>query len=263
MNKLIKVFNFNNNKINIYGTFDKPLFIANEIGEILGIKNIRDTLRNMPKEYKNKMDVDFSDTPQKVNIVNESGLYYIIMRSNKDIAVLFQKWILENVLPSIRKTGEYVNNPQTKIITKFNINTEDDLHKKVINFIHNHFPNILCNATLGENQINDTLRINSKLKGYQAGMPDLIIYNQTKKYNGFVIEFKSPTGLGVLSDKQNIILNQFNKLKYKVLLSNDYDEIIININKYCENLCKICLDCNKKYINEKAFIKHCVKHYYN
>ena len=41
-------------------------------------------------------------------VVNEAGLYKLIMRSNKPIAEKFQEWVCEDVLPSIRKKGEYI-----------------------------------------------------------------------------------------------------------------------------------------------------------
>ena len=59
---------------------------------------------------------------------------------------------------------------------------------------------------LGENQTTTGLRLKSHAKGYRAGQPDLIILNKHKKYNGLVIELKSPSGKGRLSEEQESIL---------------------------------------------------------
>ena len=52
----------------------------------------------------------------------------------------------------------------------FNIQTEYDLHKKVVNFIRNHYPKALLNVTLGENQINSNMRLRSYNLGYQKAL---------------------------------------------------------------------------------------------
>lgn len=49
---------------------------------------------------------------QKVNIVNESGMYSLVLRSNKQEAKKFKKWVTSEVLPQIRKTGTYSVNPE-------------------------------------------------------------------------------------------------------------------------------------------------------
>ena len=110
--------------------------------------------------------------------INESGLYSLILRSDMDKAKEFKRWVTKEVLPSIRKTGRYEYNHKPFKMLTFNIQTEFDLHKKVVNFIRNHYPKALLNATLGENQINSDMRLRSYNLGYQKVSPDLIIQNQ-------------------------------------------------------------------------------------
>ena len=81
-----------------------------------------------------------------------------------------------------------------------NIQSEYDIHKKVVNYIRNHNPKALLNASLGENQMNSDMRLRSYNMGYQKGSPDLIIQNLLKVYSGFAIEFKNPIGNGQLSE---------------------------------------------------------------
>jgi len=87
-------------------------FVANDICRVLEIENTSDALTKL-KPYE-KDGIDFIDTTgrtQNMRVVSESGLYRLILRSNKPQAEPFQDWVCQEVLPSIRKTGQYkVNN---------------------------------------------------------------------------------------------------------------------------------------------------------
>ena len=188
--------------------------------------------------------------------INESGLYSLILRSDMDKAKEFKRWVTKEVLPSIRKTGRYKYNHKPFKMLTFNIQTEFDLHKKVVNFIRNHYPKALLNATLGENQINSDMRLRSYNLGYQKGSPDLIIQNLHKVYSGFAIEFKSPRGYGELSEHQNVILQEYTNNGFKVLVSNDYDEIIKEIIHYFDGVRIKCNHCSRKFKSLKTLKNH-------
>lgn len=91
-----------------------PWFVAVDVCDAIGIKNSRDAITKLkPIE---KMTVALTDShsgkrggAQYVTLVNEFGLYRLIMRSKKKAAEKFQDWILYEVLPSIRKYGAYIN----------------------------------------------------------------------------------------------------------------------------------------------------------
>ena len=86
----------------------KPWFIAKDVCECLLVKNSRQALSRLDADEK---DVILNDTPggkQEMSVVNESGLYALIMSSRKKEAREFQKWVTKEVLPSIRKNGGYV-----------------------------------------------------------------------------------------------------------------------------------------------------------
>ena len=182
-----------------------------------------------------------------------------------DKAKEFKRWVTKEVLPSIRKTGRYEYNHKPFKMLTFNIQTEFDLHKKVVNFIRNHYPKALLNATLGENQINSNMRLRSYNMGYQKGSPDLIIQNLHMKYSGFAIEFKSPSGYEKLSDKQQIMLQEYKNNNFKVLVSNDYDEILEEIIHYFDGVRIKCINCSRKFKsaettkNHSKYIHKCYK----
>ena len=188
--------------------------------------------------------------------INESGLYSLILRSKMDKAKEFKRWVTKEVLPSIRKTGKYeFNNRPYKMLT-FNINTEYDLHKKVVNFIRNNYPKAILIPTLGENQINGNMRIKSYNMGYQKGACDLFIGNMHLKYSGFAIEFKTPTGYGKLSEEQEMMLQEYENNNYKILVSNDYDEIIKEIILYFQGVRIKCKHCSRKFKSTETLKNH-------
>jgi prophage antirepressor-like protein len=83
-------------------------FIAKDVCDALGIKNSRDALKKLDEDERH--DVGLTDAigrSQPTSSVNESGLYALILRSNKPKARAFRKWVTSEVLPAIRKTGGY------------------------------------------------------------------------------------------------------------------------------------------------------------
>ena len=193
--------------------------------------------------------------------INEAGLYQLIFGSKKTYAEQFQKWVLEDVLPSIRKTGKYkVNdNKIVKANLTFNIQNEFDLHTQVINFIKVQYPNILLTIANGELQ-NDTFekRHKSYLTGYTPGTFDIIINNLHKNYSGFAIELKSPRGSGVISEPQKLMQEKYNLNGFKTLISNDYNQIIVEIIEYMRETRIKCQHCKTKFKSNQTLKSHLI-----
>ena len=113
-----------------------------------------------------------------------------------------------------------------------NINNERDLHVKVVDCIKKKFPDLIVVPGLGELQDTATKRFEACYKGYRGGQPDLLILNPAKHFSGFAIEFKSPSGKWNVSDKQEEWINKLAALKYKTMVSDDYDAILIELTQY-------------------------------
>lgn len=87
-------------------------FIAKDVCDVLGIQNVSDTLAKVVDDDEKGVDiVSTPGGPQTMATVNEPGLYRLIMRSRKKVAKAFQRWVLHDVLPAIRKTGGYQAQP--------------------------------------------------------------------------------------------------------------------------------------------------------
>jgi len=85
----------------------EPWFVAADVCAVLGIINGRDALSSLDDDERGVATTDTPGGPQQVSIVNESGLYSLILRSRKPEARAFKRWITREVIPSIRRTGSY------------------------------------------------------------------------------------------------------------------------------------------------------------
>jgi len=107
--EIIKAFNANNLHANIVikGTFDKPLFRASDIGEVLEMGNIRTSIQSYDNTDRTEIaTVDILGRTQQTTFLTSKGLYKVLMRSRKPIALIFQNWAAE-IIEEIRLTGEY------------------------------------------------------------------------------------------------------------------------------------------------------------
>jgi anti-repressor protein len=93
---------------------DTPHFIGNEVCGILGYSNNSETLKYHCKsliklDYSNMLLLGMEAKPTGVSIIPEKDVYRLIMRSKLPNAEVFQDWVMDEVLPAIRKTGGYVS----------------------------------------------------------------------------------------------------------------------------------------------------------
>lgn len=86
----------------------EPWWVAKDVCDVLGLDNSRQALSRLDDDEKNTVIIS-DGTPGNPNqaIVNESGLYSLILTSRKPEAKQFKKWVTAEVLPTIRKTGSY------------------------------------------------------------------------------------------------------------------------------------------------------------
>ena len=84
-----------------------PWFVAKDACDCLEITNVSQACQTLDDDEKGIYKVDTLGGSQDMMLISESGLYTLIMRSNKPEAKVFRKWVTSEVLPSIRKTGSY------------------------------------------------------------------------------------------------------------------------------------------------------------
>lgn len=111
MSDNLSIFTFESREIRFVGTAEAPEWVAADILAILYPKAERSSynkyLDSVPSEWKAKNKILTLGGAQNMATVLEPGLYALLGRSNSPLAVPFQKWLYEEVIPSIRKTGSY------------------------------------------------------------------------------------------------------------------------------------------------------------
>ncbi|MER2530337.1 MAG: Bro-N domain-containing protein [Candidatus Competibacter sp.] len=85
----------------------EPWFVAVDVCAALHINNNRMALERLDDDEKGVSVMDTPGGPQKMSIINESGLYALILTSRKPEAKKFKKWVTSEVLPTLRKQGHY------------------------------------------------------------------------------------------------------------------------------------------------------------
>ena len=107
MNELV-AFDFESHPVRIVtGTDGQPHFVAADICDALQIVEVHRSVARLDDDEKGRHIVTTPGGPQEMTVVNEAGLYSLILRSRKPEAKRFKRWVTHEVLPSIRKTGAY------------------------------------------------------------------------------------------------------------------------------------------------------------
>jgi prophage antirepressor-like protein len=116
--------------------------------------------------------------------VNEAGAYSLVFGSKLEAAKAFKDWLCEEVLPSIRKHGQYV-------CPRVEVHNERQLHDEVVKHLRSHHKGVRISPGLGEIQVSMNAgvvvadrRLECWSKGYQKGQPDLILHQRSGNFSG-------------------------------------------------------------------------------
>lgn len=109
----IQVFEYQNNKVRTVDVEGEAWFVLKDVCEILRMDTtqLKKVADRLDEDEKGRTLITTPGGMQETWIVNESGLYHVILRSDKPEAAPFRRWVTNDVLPAIRKTGSY-NAPQ-------------------------------------------------------------------------------------------------------------------------------------------------------
>lgn len=122
MQYAMQIFEYeDSDKFRVIDMNGEPWFILSEVCSRLEISNTSDAASRLDDDEKGIATIDTLGGRQRKRIINESGLYSLILTSRKPAAKKFKKWITSEVLPSIRKTGSY-NGHIPKFIRRYNSN---------------------------------------------------------------------------------------------------------------------------------------------
>lgn len=109
MNEL-KTFMYQDEKVRTIEQNNEPWFVLKDVCDILGILHHKDLPKRLDEDEVGRFELPHPQSENKfveMLCINESGLYNVILRSDKPEAKPFRKWVTSEVLPSIRKHGMY------------------------------------------------------------------------------------------------------------------------------------------------------------
>ncbi|MBS2764018.1 phage antirepressor [Bacillus licheniformis] len=144
MDQLQKVFNYQDQQVRTVVKDGEPWFVAKDVCDVLEIGNPSQALSRLDEDEKNTVILNEGIGNPNKTIVNEPGLYSLILGSRKPEAKQFKRWITHEVIPTIRKTGGYVANDdlfiqtylpqadeQTKQLFKVTLHTMKEQSKQI------------------------------------------------------------------------------------------------------------------------------------
>jgi anti-repressor protein len=201
-------FNYGEKEVRTVVKDSEPWFVVNDVCNVLEFANPSETIKRLDEDEVNSTEVtDSLGRSQKTNIVNEAGLYSLILGSRKAEAKQFKRWITHEVIPSIRKHGVYatentleamLNDPDTMIKTLTALKEEREKRKLLEETIEKDKPKVLfadavatSNSTILIGELSKLLKQN----GIDIGQNRLF---QWLRENGYLIrrkgtDYNSPT----------------------------------------------------------------------
>ena len=133
----IMTWNFENSIVRTLTIDNEPYFVGKDVAEILGYTRTADAIRaHVDGEDKGVGKMQTPGGVQEMTVINESGLYSLILGSKLPSAKRFKRWVTNEVLPSIRKHGLYateelLNNPDVMIAVLTELKTEREKAAKL------------------------------------------------------------------------------------------------------------------------------------
>ena len=109
MKNEMQIFKYNSAKVRTIIINGELWWVLKDVCDVLGIKNHKDVAGRLEEDEVGQIDLtDALGREQLTTIINEAGLYNVILRSDKPEAKEFKRWVTHEVLPSIRKHGAYM-----------------------------------------------------------------------------------------------------------------------------------------------------------
>lgn len=112
--KNLQIFNFNNQPVRTVQLNDQPYWVLKDICDVLELSNPTVVANRLEDDERAKFNLGRQG---EATVITESGLYAVILRSDKPNAKEFRKWVTSEVLPAIRKNGAYLTDEKAYDIT--------------------------------------------------------------------------------------------------------------------------------------------------
>lgn len=212
MEQMIKIFeNEEFGKIRTLVKDGEPWFVGKDVAKILEYRETAKAIRtHVDAEDKGVSVLDTPGGKQEITVINESGLYSLILSSKMPRAKAFRRWVTSKILPAIRRTGGYVAN-------------EDMFIENYLPFLGEPYQNLLRLQMMAINQLNERIRHDQPLVEFAnqvSNTDNLIDMNAMAK---LAVEENIPIGRNRLFRwlRENEILMS-NNLPYQKFIDRGY-----------------------------------------
>lgn len=126
----LQIFNFENNQVRTQIINNEPWFVAADVCQILELTNATMALSRLDEDERSKFNLGRQG---EANIINEFGLYSLVLSSRKKEAKEFKRWVTHEVVPSIRKTGSYQAPMSQEDIMIATLETQKEIKQRLTN----------------------------------------------------------------------------------------------------------------------------------
>lgn len=212
MEQMIKIFeNEEFGKIRTLVKDGEPWFVGKDVAKILEYRETAKAIRtHVDAEDKGVSVLDTPGGKQEITVINESGLYSLILSSKMPRAKAFRRWVTSKILPAIRRTGGYVAN-------------EDMFIENYLPFLGEPYQNLFRLQMMAINQLNERIRHDQPLVEFAnqvSNTDNLIDMNAMAK---LAVEENIPIGRNRLFRwlRENEILMS-NNLPYQKFIDRGY-----------------------------------------
>ena len=111
MEKEMQIFHYQDQEVRTVEQGGEPWWVLADVCKALGLRSPHKVADRLDEDEKGRTFIPTLGGAQELTIINEPGLYTVILRSNKPDAKAFKRWITHEVLPAIRRTGQYHTAP--------------------------------------------------------------------------------------------------------------------------------------------------------
>lgn len=133
MGKIQEFFNEKFGTVRTVAIDDVIYFVASDIARALGYKNPQKAIRDHCKRV-NESFIPSNGGEQKANVIAKSDIYRLIVRSKLEAADEFESWIFDEIMPTIEKTGAYIEPGQEqKMVNYYFSSLSSDLQGQIVN----------------------------------------------------------------------------------------------------------------------------------
>lgn len=113
----MEIFNFEDSQVRVIEKREQAWFVGKDVAEVLGYSQTAQAIRkHVDEEDKGVFEMNTPGGKQQMTIINESGLYSLVLSSKLPTAKKFKRWVTSEVLPAIRKHGAYMTDAKAEAI---------------------------------------------------------------------------------------------------------------------------------------------------